>query len=75
MEEMISKSMRAIPYNFHYQEGTSMKSERWAQGLILKLMEATHGQWIYCNIQIHDTVAGMQVTLWKKAILKGSKWN
>jgi hypothetical protein len=33
-------------------------------------MEVTHGQWIYCNIQIHDTVAGTQVMLWKVAILK-----
>jgi hypothetical protein len=35
MEGMISKSMRAIQYNFHYREGTSMKPEHWAQGLIL----------------------------------------
>jgi hypothetical protein len=34
----------------------------------LKLLEATHGQWIYRNIQIHDTVTGTQVTLRKEAI-------
>jgi hypothetical protein len=39
-----------------------------AQGLIQKLLEATHGQWIYGNIQIHDAVAGTQATLWKEAI-------
>jgi hypothetical protein len=33
------------------------------QGLILKLLEATHGQLIYHNIQIHDAVTGTQVTL------------
>jgi hypothetical protein len=70
MEGMTSKSMRAIKYNFHYREGTSMKPEHWAQGLILKRMEVTHGQWIYCNIQIHDAVVGTQVTLRKEAILK-----
>jgi hypothetical protein len=64
MEGMISKSMRAIQYDFHYQEGTKMlKPERWAQGLILELLEATHGQWMYCNIQIHNAVAGTQVML------------
>jgi hypothetical protein len=70
MEEMISKSMRTIQYDFHYRKGTSMKPECWAQGLILKLMEATHGQWIYYIIHIHDAVVGTQVTLWKEAILK-----
>jgi hypothetical protein len=45
-----------------------MNPKRWAQGLILKLLEATHGQWIYRNIQIHDSVAGRQATLRKEAI-------
>ncbi len=30
-------------------------------------MEATHGQWLYRNVQIHDEVAGTQATLQKKA--------
>ncbi len=38
------------------------------QGLILKLLESTHGQWIYRNIQIHDTVAGMHATLRNESI-------
>jgi hypothetical protein len=50
-----------------------MKLERWAQGLILKLLEATHGQWIYCKIQIHNAVADTQFTLQKEAILKESE--
>jgi hypothetical protein len=57
-----------IQYNYHYQEGTRMNPDWWAQGLILKIIEATHGQWIYRNIQIHDAVTGTQVTLWKEAI-------
>ncbi len=36
--------------------------------MVLKLLEATHGQWIYRNVQIHDSVAGTQVTLWKEEI-------
>ncbi len=45
-----------------------MNPDHWAQGLILKLLKATHGQWIYRNIQIHDAVTGTQVTLRKEAI-------
>jgi hypothetical protein len=33
-----------------------------------KLIEATQGQWIYRNIQIHDSVAGTQSTLQKEVI-------
>jgi hypothetical protein len=60
--------MRKIQYNFHHQEGTQMNSTCWAQGLIQKLLKATHGQWTYHNIQIHDAVAGTQATLRKEAI-------
>jgi hypothetical protein len=31
-------------------------------------MEATHGQWLYRNVQIHDEVVGTQTTLMKEAI-------
>ncbi len=34
--------------------------------MVLKQLEATHGQWIYRNVQIHNSVAGTQVTLWKE---------
>jgi hypothetical protein len=36
--------------------------------LNLKLLKATHGQWIYRNIQIHDNVAETQAILRKEAI-------
>ncbi len=38
------------------------------KGLILKLLEATHGQWLYRNVQIHDSVAGTQATCRKEEI-------
>jgi hypothetical protein len=68
IEGMICRSMRKIQYDFHYREGTMTNLNQLAQGLILKLLEATHRQWIYCNIQIHDAVTGTQVTLQKEAI-------
>ncbi len=68
MEGMICTRMHMIQSNYHYQVGTCIYPEWWARGLILKLLEATHGQWIYQNIQIHDSVAGTQATLRKEAI-------
>jgi hypothetical protein len=68
MEGMIGRRMHGIQNLHHLREVTHLSPKRWAQGLILKLLEATHGQWIYRNIQIHDSVAGTQTTLWKEAI-------
>ncbi len=71
MEGMICKRMRTIQHDYQYPVGTRMSSTHWAQGLILKLLEAMHGQWIYPNIQIHDDAAGTQATLRKELIQQG----
>ena len=43
-------------------------AERWTEELITKLLEVTHGQWLYRNIQVHDKVAGTLATLRKEEI-------
>ncbi len=68
MGGMISRRMREIQYDYHHQERTLTNPEKWAQGLILKLIEATHGQWIYRNIQIHNEVSGTQNNVQKELI-------
>jgi hypothetical protein len=68
MEGMICIRMCRIESLYHFREGMHLSPKSWAQGLILKLLEATHGQWIYRNIQIHDSVAGTEDTLWKETI-------
>jgi hypothetical protein len=40
------------------------------EGLITKLLEATHGQWIYRNLTMHDHVAGLMATQDKEHIQK-----
>ncbi len=47
MEGTITRCTREIQSQYHNQEGTRMHPDRWTQGLILKLLEATHDQWIY----------------------------
>ena len=49
-------------------EGTHTSASRWTTGLILKLLETTHGQWLYHNVQVQDAVAGTWVTLRKEQI-------
>jgi hypothetical protein len=36
--------------------------------LVQKLLEATHSEWLYWNVQIHNKVAGLTVTLRKETI-------
>ena len=68
LEGMVCKQARTIQSLHHINIGTCVSPEQWASGLILKLMEATHGQWLYQKVQIHDKVAGSQATLRKEAI-------
>ncbi len=70
MEGMISTRMREIQRQYHISEGTRTSPEQWAQGLLLKLLKATHGQWLYRTVQIHDVVSGTQATIRKEAIQK-----
>jgi hypothetical protein len=68
MKGMISRRMRGIQSLHHLREVTHLSPKQWAQGLILKLLEATHGQWMYRKIHIHNSVVGMQANLRKEAI-------
>ena len=38
------------------------------------LLEVTHGQWLYRNIQVHDMISGTLVTLWKEELQLEIKW-
>ena len=43
-------------------------SPQWTEGLVIKLREATHGQWLYQCVQIHDKITGTRVTARKEEI-------
>ena len=34
--------------------------DNWANRLVLKLLDATYGQWLYSNIEARDSVVGRQ---------------
>ncbi len=38
--------------------------------MVIKLLETTHGQWLYRCIQVHDRVQGTQATLRKEVLQK-----
>jgi len=70
MEGMIGRRMREIQRLYRLRSGEGMASERWARGVVLKLLETTHGQWLYRNVQIHDAVAGTLATVRKEALMR-----
>ena len=59
MEGMVSKELVSIQWEYLVLSGSSMTVDRWMSGLITKLLEVTHGQWLYRNIQVHDIVSGV----------------
>ena len=45
-----------------------MTIDRWGVGLVTKLLECTHGQWLYRNIVVHDRTSGDIATQRKEEI-------
>ena len=41
---------------------------QWSKELVIRLLEITHGQWLYRNVMVHDNTAGDLVTRRKEEI-------
>ena len=46
-----------------------MSLDKWCTRLITRLLEITHGQWLYRNYIVHDPVSGMIATAKKEKLL------
>ena len=68
MEGMVCRRIRDIQYVYLFVEGSSMSPAQWIKGLVIKLLKATHGQWLYRCVQIPDKVTGTRVTAHKEEI-------
>ena len=55
---MIPHRIRAVQKDYLAVVGSTWTVTSWMKGLVVKLLEVTHGQWLYRNIQVHDQVAG-----------------
>ena len=70
IEGMVCKGIREIQTAYSIVEGSSVTPEQWTTGVVTKLLEATHGQWLYRCIQIHDRNKGTQATLRNEELQK-----
>ena len=69
MEGMVATECRVVQQNYLRFFGLKGSAGTWMQGLMTKLMESTHGQWLYRNISVHDKWTGSTVTLRKEQLL------
>ena len=68
MEGMISRELVELQKYAVTGTGSRMSVETWAKDLVTKLLEVTHGQWLYRNVVVHDRTAGDLVTRRKEEI-------
>ncbi len=69
LEGMISKEIVILQRQFYAVNGSQMSLGKWSSGLITRLLEITHGQWLYCNFMVHDPVSGTIATGKKEELL------
>ena len=68
MEGMLSKKMVCVQEDHHSFTGEGITGLAWARQVVVCLLEVTHGQWIYRNIQVHDEHQGTIRTQEKEAL-------
>ena len=68
MEGMICKEFGRIHRMHVGLQASQLSAEKWGVGLVTKLLEVAHGQWLYRNIQVHDKISGTLVTLRKEEL-------
>ncbi len=68
LEGMISKKIMRVQQPHFALSGSRMSLERWSSGLATRLLEITHGQWVYRNFIVHDLVSGTIATARKEEL-------
>ncbi len=61
-------TLQEIQTTYSVVDGSNDSPRQWTTGMVIKLLETTHGQWLYQCIQAHDRVQGTQATLWKEEL-------
>ncbi len=73
MEGMVSKEAIPIQSSFVTLTGSPRQAHTWIKGLVVKLLEVTHGQWLYRNVHVHDNVSGLHATQRKEELQQAIK--
>jgi hypothetical protein len=68
IEGMLCCGLRNLQEVYITLEGSNITGEQWVTGVIIKLLEITHGQWLYRCVQIHPRVRGTQIMQQKEKL-------
>eukprot|EP00956_Cyclotella_meneghiniana_P026063 scaffold55552_cov75-Cyclotella_meneghiniana.AAC.2 len=70
MEGMIPKVAVMIQSETEDASKCRLTVKAWSAGLVVKLLEVTHGQWLYRNVHVHDIISGEKARNRKESIRK-----
>eukprot|EP00584_Thalassiosira_punctigera_P003588 CAMPEP_0172531740 /NCGR_PEP_ID=MMETSP1067-20121228/5014_1 /TAXON_ID=265564 ORGANISM="Thalassiosira punctigera, Strain Tpunct2005C2" /NCGR_SAMPLE_ID=MMETSP1067 /ASSEMBLY_ACC=CAM_ASM_000444 /LENGTH=222 /DNA_ID=CAMNT_0013316143 /DNA_START=548 /DNA_END=1216 /DNA_ORIENTATION=+ len=68
LEGMVVEEVEEIQCHYLSEVESKLSITRWMTVLTVKLLEITHRQWIYCNLKVHDAIAGELVTKKKEEL-------
>lgn len=68
MEGMISVEVVSMQREMEEAGKCKLTVEAWSAGLVLKLLEVVHGQWLYRNVHVHDIITGEKAMQRKESI-------
>jgi hypothetical protein len=57
MEGMICRGLRDLQEIYTTVKASNVTGEQLAIGVIIKLLKTTHGQWLYCCVQVHNRIS------------------
>ena len=68
IEAMISVKAVAMQREMEEAGKCKLTVGAWSAGLVLKLLEVVHGQWLYRNVHVHDIITGEKAMQRKESI-------
>jgi hypothetical protein len=68
MEGMVCKEIRGIQNEYSSITRLRCNTLKWGRDIVTRLLEVTHGQWLYRNVQVHDRIAGTLATQRKEEL-------
>jgi hypothetical protein len=70
MEGMVTKGLQEIQTTYSLVDRSNVSPKQWTIGVVIKLLETTHSQWLYWCIQVHNRVQDTQAMLQKEELQK-----
>ena len=62
MEGMVANELVEFVRLYGVGDDCKLEAGIWVERLVIKLLEVTHGQWIFRNLMVHDSISGILVT-------------